>query len=141
MDIRDFKGTCLCGSISYFVRSRPRQFYFCHCRQCRKLTGSAFAANVLLDPAEIQWVKGKDKVKRFDYPGERMFSRVFCADCGSGLPFLNESGEALIIPAGSLDQGAVSAPDFNIFWADRAEWYEAGVSAPKCAAFPPTSDH
>jgi len=136
MHAQNYKGTCLCGSVKYSVQSKLQRFYFCHCQQCRKLTGSAFAANLLLKPVEIEWVSGEQFVKRFDYPGDRMFSRVFCAECGSGLPFLNEIGDTLIIPAGSLDHELDIEPDINIFWADRAAWYEAGVSAPGCAGFP-----
>ena len=136
MHAKNYKGTCLCGRVKYSVRSKLQRFYFCHCQQCRKLTGSAFAANLLLKPVEIEWVSGEQFVKRFDYPGDRIFSRVFCAECGSGLPFLNEIGDSLIIPAGSLDHELGIEPDINIFWADRAAWYEAGVSAPGCAGFP-----
>ena len=42
-------------------------------------------------------------MKRFDYPGDRLFTKVFCSECGSGLPFLNKTGKKLFIPAGSLD--------------------------------------
>jgi hypothetical protein len=56
-----------------------------------------------LRPAEVKWLSGAEYVKRFDYPGDRLFTKVFCSECGSGLPFLNKSGKKLFIPAGSLD--------------------------------------
>ena len=112
------------------------QFYFCHSEQCRKVTGSAFAANIVAEPADVNWTAGSEHVKRFDYPGPRSFSKVFCLECGSGLPFLNEKANILYIPAGSLDHDPNLKPESNIFWEDRAKWYEAGTAVPMCKGFP-----
>ena len=132
----ELKGSCLCGRVKYSLATELETFYFCHCEQCRKLTGSAFASNILASPAEIHWLSGHEQIQRFDYPGDRSFTKVFCKVCGSGLPFLNESGTHLIIPAGSLDGDPPIRPDKNIFWADRSPWYEAGMDAPRCDGFP-----
>jgi hypothetical protein len=129
-------GSCLCGAVRYEVETKLKRFYFCHCAECRKLTGSAFAANILARPAEVDWIGGKDEVKRFDFPGDKSYTKVFCAQCGSSLPFLNEKGDTLYIPAGSLDSDPGIGPDVNIFWDDRAQWFEEGVVAPTCSGFP-----
>ena len=130
-----FLGGCLCGKVKYSVATDIKNFYFCHCEQCRKITGSAFAANILTPPATVNWTSGSELVKRFDDPGERIFTKVFCSNCGSGLPFINKKGDALVIPAGSLDDSPDIKPNHNVFWADSAAWYEAGMSAPKCSGF------
>jgi len=127
-------GTCLCGKVSYRVGNNFSDFYFCHCQQCQKVSGSAFAANLLTSVDNIEWLSGQQFLKRFEYPG-RNFTKVFCTECGSGLPFVNQSGKALIIPAGSLDQGLNFKVDHNIFWAERANWYEEGVKAPSCSGY------
>jgi hypothetical protein len=61
---------------------------------------------------------------------------VFCTECGSGLPFVTKSGKALIVPAGSLDAEPNIQPNDNIFWVERAGWYDDGIHANKCEAFP-----
>jgi hypothetical protein len=136
MNSTTLTGSCLCGSVKYSVTTEIKKFYFCHCAQCRKITGSSFASNILAKPSELTWVSGSEKVKRFDYPGKKSYSKVFCSECGSGLPFLNESGNTLFIPAGSLDSDLEIKPDNNIFWSDKASWYEDGIAATKCAEFP-----
>ena len=128
-------GSCLCRAVSYSITTELQNFYFCHCKQCRKLTGSAFAANIQAVPAAVSWLSGAEYVKRFDLPGERQFTKVFCLACGSGLPFLNKTGDKLFIPAGSLDSTPSLEPRHNIFWQDRAEWYELGVAASRTIAF------
>ncbi|MCB1759737.1 MAG: GFA family protein [Gammaproteobacteria bacterium] len=136
MILTELTGSCLCGSVKYRVNTVVHKFYFCHCEQCRKITGSAFASNILTEPSEINWLSGSKKIKRFDYPGEKSYTKVFCSECGSGLPFLNERGTTLIVPAGSLDGDCGLIPDNNIFWSDKAAWYEEGISAEKCDEFP-----
>jgi hypothetical protein len=128
-------GSCLCERVKYSIATELQQFYFCHCKQCRKVTGSAFASNIQAKPAEIAWLSGAEYVKYFDYPGDRLFTKVFCSECGSGLPFLNKSGKKLFIPAGSLDSEPCIRPGHNIFWGDRSSWYEAGLSAPRSDGF------
>ena len=132
----ELAGSCLCGGVSFTTSVEVQDFYYCHCQQCRKLSGSAFAANVLAKPSPVTWVSGEELVHRFDYPGERLFSRVFCSNCGSALPFLNESGTTLYIPAGALDTPLPIPPSQNIFWQDRASWFEAGVGAEHVDGFP-----
>ncbi|WP_083928731.1 GFA family protein [Geopsychrobacter electrodiphilus] len=136
MDETKLNGSCLCGRVKYTISTELNNFYFCHCEQCRKLTGSSFASNILAKPVEIKWISGNENIKRFDYPGGRSFTNVFCNECGSRLPFLNESGKTLFIPAGSLDCDPNIRPDKNIFWADKSPWYEDGINASRCNGFP-----
>ena len=134
MTLTTLSGRCLCGTVQYSATVEVNDFYFCHCKQCRKITGSAFASNILTTPTTVNWITGSESVKRFDDP-KRTFTKVFCSNCGSGLPFLNKSGSALLIPAGSLDEEPNIKPSHNIFWGDKAKWYEDGANAPKCDGF------
>ena len=59
------KGSCLCGSIEYKVTGDFDNFFFCHCRSCRKDTGSAHAANLFSSTAELKWLKGGGSGKYF----------------------------------------------------------------------------
>lgn len=128
-------GSCCCGDVTFTLEDSFSHFYFCHCEQCRKLTGTAHAANLFTSPSNINWVTGVDKVKRYDHPG-RSFSKAFCECCGSGLPFVSQSGKALIVPAGSLNDEPSKPLDAQIFCAEQAQWHKAGVDAAKTEGFP-----
>ncbi|WP_050757135.1 GFA family protein [Cyanobium sp. PCC 7001] len=132
----NLSGSCLCGKVKFFIAAELEEFYFCHCQQCRKLSGTAFASNILAKPSPIVWRSGSELIRRFDYPGERSFTRVFCGNCGSALPFLNKRMSSLIIPAGSLDSEVSILPDKNIFWDDKAPWLDAGTAAQRFIGFP-----
>jgi hypothetical protein len=40
----EIKGGCLCGAVRYTAEADPTSATVCHCRDCQKFTGSAFAA-------------------------------------------------------------------------------------------------
>lgn len=128
-------GNCCCGDVAFTLANNFSNFFFCHCEQCRKLTGSAHAANLFTSPDNITWTKGAEKVKRYDHP-ERAFSKAFCEICASGLPYLSQSGHALIVPAGSLNQEPSITLDAQIFCSEQTDWHKKGLQATQVSGFP-----
>jgi len=116
-------GSCLCGRVKFACENSFSQFHLCHCIQCQKATGSAHASNLFTTKENITWHSGQYFVRKYDVPG-RSISNAFCSECGSGLPYLSGAGEALVVPAGSLDGTPNILPEDNIFWAERAKWYD-----------------
>lgn len=121
-------GSCLCEKVSFESKNYFHQFHLCHCSQCQKITGSAYASNLFTAPNNIDWLSGFELVKRFDAPG-RSISKAFCSECGSGVPYLSSSGKALVIPAGCLNGNPDIEPQDNIFCSEKVDWYEKAVSA------------
>jgi hypothetical protein len=62
------KGTCLCGAVQYEVTGTPTAFDLDHCSRCRKSSGSAFIAELVVVAAEIEWVSGGSLVKTYEAP-------------------------------------------------------------------------
>jgi hypothetical protein len=42
------EGGCSCGAVRYRLESAPMFVHCCHCRDCQRQTGSAFAINALI---------------------------------------------------------------------------------------------
>ncbi|MGB7757135.1 MAG: GFA family protein [Salinisphaera sp.] len=131
------QGSCFCGTVRYRIRSTVRQFYYCECSQCRKLTGSVAAANLRLEPAAIEWLSGEAQVHLFRADDGRDFSRCFCTNCGSGLPYLNVAGNALVVPAGSLDSEPPIRVERRIFASERPGWAVFASELPADPGFAP----
>jgi len=129
-------GSCLCKSVAYEINGNLGIFQYCHCSRCRKITGSAFAANLLVSPSDFRWLRGEHLVKRFELPEAKHFATGFCARCGSSLPWLAQTGRAVVIPAGTLDDDPQIRPSQNIFCASRAVWYTEPDSLPRHAELP-----
>ena len=125
----ELHGSCLCGSIRYKVEDRFSMFFMCHCTQCRKLSGSSNAANLFGSPDSLTWLSGADQTTRYQLDG-RAFTKVFCAQCGTAMPYVSGNGKFLVVPAGSLDDEPTKTPDARIYCSEQAEWHKRGLMAP-----------
>jgi len=124
MENKAVKGSCLCGEVKYQYRGLIKVFQYCHCTRCQKFTGTAHASNIIVDPDQFEWLEGEKSVGRFELPEAKHFATSFCKNCGSSLPWLTQSGKAVVIPAGSLDEDPQVVPIHNIFYANKACWYK-----------------
>lgn len=137
MSDKPVTGSCLCGNVTYEISGNLGIFQYCHCSRCRKFTGSAFAANLMVAPRDFRWLKGEELVGTFALPEAKHFATAFCKQCGSSLPWRAQTGKALIVPAGTLDQEPEIRPIQNIFCASRADWYVEPVTLPNHDELPP----
>ncbi len=115
-------GSCLCGSIQFTVSGDPQKFYHCHCRRCRKLSGTGHATNLLVKADAVSWNEGKSLLGYYKVPDAELFYSQFCTQCGSPLPRTVPEIGMVVIPAGSLDCSTEIQPQARIFWDSRAEW-------------------
>ena len=74
-------------------------------------------------PAQFRYTAGEANVGRFALPEAKSFATAFCTTCGSSLPWLNQRGTMVIIPAGTLADDPPLRLQRNIMWASRAPWY------------------
>lgn len=136
MSERKTSGSCLCGEVSYQFSGDAKVFQYCHCTRCQKFTGSAHASNIIVDPQQFEWLSGENLVGRYELAEAKHFATAFCKKCGSSLPWLAQTGAAVIIPAGTLDDDPQSKPMHNIFYPDKAVWFEPVDSLDKFEKFP-----
>lgn len=129
------RGGCLCEKVAYEVAAEFRFLLFCHCDQCRKITGSAHASNLFGNPAGFRWLKGEEYIKRYDMPG-RYFSKAFCRDCGSGVPYLISDGKVILVPAGSLDGEPVFPKKSKVFYREHTAWCVMDENTPVFDGYP-----
>lgn len=127
-------GSCLCGAAKFEVQGEFDSFYLCHCQHCQKDTGSAHAANLFSQSAQLSWLSGSDFVTMFTLPGTR-HTKSFCKFCGSALPSTHEAG-LLVIPAGSLDTEVSVSPTAHIFVSSKAGWERELEALPKFKELP-----
>ena len=114
-------GGCFCGRVRFEVEREYLAYRYCFCSRCRKMRGTAHAANIFVAPEHFHWVSGEDQVKRFDLEGAR-FGNNFCTHCGAPAPRKLGENRGYLIAAGLLDEDPGIEPDRAIFWPDRAPW-------------------
>ncbi len=135
MESSNLSGSCLCGAVQYTASGEPQRFYHCHCRRCRKVTGTAHASNLFLEGA-LRWDSGEDQVAHYKLPEAARFANAFCRVCGSRVPRFIESHGVVMIPAGSLDEEPALAVQARIFTDSRALWSCTGDDVPEFPEYP-----
>lgn len=123
MSNESIAGSCLCGEVRFEVRPPFSAFRYCYCGRCRKASGAAHAANIVVPQSQLKWTAGESLTQRFDLPGAKRFAVVFCTRCGTRMPHKIPTTENYLVPAGVLDTNPEMRPEHSIFWASRAEWY------------------
>jgi hypothetical protein len=125
-------GGCLCGGVRYEYSGEVGAAGYCHCADCRHVSGSAFGVSVRAVAAQFRISKGSPK--GYTKPGDsgRPVTRYFCPDCGSPLytePPLHP--EVVFIKAGSLDDPGLVKPDREAWTASRVDWatIEPGIQS------------
>ena len=114
-------GSCLCGNIKFEITGEFENFFFCHCKSCRKDTGSAHASNLFSSTAKLKWLKGEKEVKTYNHNNSGHV-KSFCPKCSSALPNIQMNGKVLVVPAGCLDTDVETVPTGHIYLNEKANW-------------------
>jgi hypothetical protein len=126
-----FSGGCACGAVRYECSVEPMMSLNCHCRDCQRASGSAFAA-VMAVPKAAVTITGEPKFYEVQAESAHTVGRGFCATCGSPL-FITLSAwpEIISIRAASLDDPSYYRPASDI-WTDSAQpWDYMNPELPK----------
>ena len=110
-------GRCLCGAVTYETEIPEKPIYagLCHCRDCQRYTGTAFASSVMV-PKDGFKLEGE--VKYFASKTERgtVMERGFCPTCGSSVLYRSDAWpDQYVLAAGTLDDPSLFKPRVNLF--------------------------
>lgn len=120
----------MCGSVTYEVRGELNTATYCHCTQCRKASGSAFAANANVAESAFEFVTGRSTLKT--YSTAAGVHRMFCAACGSPLISRQDAVPGVLrLRLGTLDTPISERPIGHYFVASKADWHEVQDSLPQ----------
>jgi hypothetical protein len=119
-------GGCLCGKVRYSADVEPAFVGLCHCHDCQKFTGSAFAVVIALPMSAIR-VTGT--LKGFTKPGDsgKPIERSFCPECGSSVMDKAEAMPGVVmVTAGTLDNASWVKPTTQVYCASSQPWVQLG---------------
>ena len=123
-------GGCQCGGIRYEITGQPGQLYACHCRECQKLTASAFSMSLMVRYADFRLTKGAPRVWSRPTDGGNVLRCMFCPDCGSRV-WHETSGddEVMTLKPGSLDTQVNFADAIHIWTSRKLPGFEIPAGA------------
>ncbi len=120
-----YDGSCLCGAVRYRLHQAIKAVSHCHCGQCRKSHGAAFASYGSVRRAALEWLGGQDQLRA--YRSSPTVLREFCGVCGSSLFWSNSTGDFpdwVSVALGTLDSELVAARQQHIHVDSKACWLD-----------------
>ena len=128
-------GHCECGSVRYQIDSQINDFSHCHCSQCRRLHGAAFASFAGVMRNEFSYLSGQSDLAT--YASSETHDRVFCKNCGSNILVAVESEpETLYVAMGTVDGNPELPPGYHIFVGSKPPWNAIHDQLPQYETFP-----
>ena len=118
-----YLGQCLCGNVRYRVAREPLTVYACHCTECQRRTGSAFAVSMIVRPDDLQLLAGETTAYFAKLPDGRTKSGRMCAACGTrlwGTP--TKRPDIRIVQPGTLEQPHGLAPALHQWVSEAQPW-------------------
>ena len=131
--IKTRKASCICGQLAVTcVGPDPERISLCHCKNCQKQTGSAFAIQATF-PKEQVTIEGKSTTWKFPVAGAkpvvyRNCSRTgatfsFCPVCGSTVYYvLDETPGNIGLKVGAFTDPTFPPPMISGFEEYRFPW-------------------
>lgn len=124
-----YTGSCLCGSVTFEAKGLS-DIWYCHCKQCQKLTGlyisaaGALRENVKIKGA-VNWLPITEKSES-----------GHCDKCGCYMFWNMPSRPTLSVLTGCLDNTDGLALKGHIFVEEKAEFFEITDGLPQYQGYP-----
>lgn len=117
--------SCRCGQLKVITSGEPVRISVCHCLDCKKRSGSAFAVQARW-PADTVRVEGRSKSWiNISDSGNRLTFH-FCPDCGSDVHYeiAGKFAGLVAIPLGAFADPDFPAPRFSVYEHRKHQWVD-----------------
>lgn len=129
-------GGCACGTVRYRLRRRPMFVNCCHCSECQRQLGSAFAVNAVIESAAIEVLEGAPEPVPVPTASGRSHDIHRCPACQS--PLWSDYGrrpKLRFLRVCTLDEPGALPPGAHIFTSTKLPWLELPPNVPAFAEF------
>ncbi len=117
-------GSCQCGGVRYRLLAPPMKVVACHCRECQKLSTSAFSITALVATGDIEFEGELAHWERSSDSGNTNAAK-FCPTCGNRIYHFNPADpERIKLKPSTLDDTSIIQPTAHIWVSQKQDWYE-----------------
>ena len=131
-----YKGGCLCGTVRFEIIGPIKNIVYCHCSQCRKAQGSAFATNGIVVATDFKITQGESNLTAYQSSEDQ--AKFFCKTCGS--PIISKrlsSPDQVRVRLGTIESDIAERPMAHIFTTSKAHWETICGELPQYEAYEP----
>lgn len=130
-------GSCQCGQVKYRLLSAPRLVVACHCRECQKLSTSAFSITAMVAADQLVLSGELHHWERLADSGNRNCAK-FCPGCGNRIYHYNPDAPGMIkLKPTNLDDTRMLAPQMHVWVSEKMPWFEIPADVPQFSTQPP----
>jgi hypothetical protein len=117
-------GGCLCGAVRYEYEGVVGAAAYCHCADCRRVSGSAFGVSVSVEADKLTFLSGTLGHFTTIADSGSQVTRYFCTGCGSPIYTLPPHRPGIVfIKAGSLDDPSLVTPNRQAWVSSAVPWH------------------
>ena len=131
-----YRGSCLCGRVRFHIHGGIRNIIYCHCSQCRKAQGSAFATNGIVAASDFKFESGEAELTGYLSGGDQ--TKYFCRHCGS--PIISRRAsvpDEVRVRLGTIESYITERPQAHIFVTSKANWEDICGELPQYEGYEP----
>lgn len=120
---------CRCGKLRLKCDGEPQRVSVCHCLECQRRTGSAFAVQARYATADVT-IEGTSRLYRKTGDSGMWARYHFCPNCGSTVYYENEDTPGVFaIPVGAFADPTFPIPQRSIYEDRMHPWTGVGGKA------------
>ena len=126
-----YEGGCLCSAVRYRITEAPLNCYVCHCTDCQRRTGSAFAISLFVQRSAIVLTQRTTTPYSAHLADGRSKHGQSCAQCATRL--WGEPAKAphlAVVQTGTLDNAGQFRPIAHIWTRSAQRWILIPPDAP-----------
>ena len=131
------EGGCACGASRYKLTAAPLIVNACHCRDCQRLTGSAFVVNIWIERCFVEADHARLRSVMLTAGSGKAHEVFSCPECGTALwsKYHAAPGDTVLLRAGTLDDPTAIKPDVHIWTRSKQPWLPLPSGVPSFETF------
>ena len=123
-------GRCECSRIEFEIDGPIEDFCHCHCSQCRRLHGAAYATFAGVAGKDFRYRSGEDQLRV--YASSQKNDRYFCGHCGSTIMVISRyEPDVYYLSMSTIDGDPDLPAAYHQFTGSKAPWHEINDDLPR----------
>ncbi len=116
-------GACQCGGVTYQLLAKPLKVVACHCKECQKLSTSAFSITAIVKREDVVFQGEMQEWSRRAESGN-ISGAKFCPTCGNRIYHFNPDDMSTIkLKPSNLSDTSLIQPTVHAWVSEKQDWY------------------
>ena len=118
------KGACQCGGVTYELLEPPLMVAACHCKECQKLSTSAFSITAMVAAKSVRF-NGLMKDWSRSADSGNVSAAKFCPSCGNRIYHYDPNEpEKLKLKPSNLSDTSIINPTIHVWVSEKQDWFQ-----------------